>query len=259
MCCGPHQRCRVALGVELPAEQTHSSGPNLVRTKFRKASVNFVSQNCRGMKSSAREAEFWETFRQRGFLAACLQETWRKDNGEVDVVGYGKLLVSSKGVQCRRGSAGVAIALSRKGVDAWEKGGSQVVAAGDGRIIGARLLLKDARGVEVGVFLVSAYAPVGTAAKADWDEFLDALDMVIGKCKKDDVLMIGIDSNSSMGSGGGGHRIGKVMGRFGNGHINDAGRRFMAFLAIRGLSAPSTFFRKRDYSTWCHPRSKNMH
>ena len=42
-------------------------------------SIKFVSQNVRGLKSSARLEEVFSYILRLGVFAACLQETWRSD------------------------------------------------------------------------------------------------------------------------------------------------------------------------------------
>ena len=49
------------------------------------------------------------------------------------------------------------------------------------------------------------------------------------------------------------------IGRFGLPHRNHAGIRFATFLEINNLVACSTYFRKKNYATWRHPRSKLQH
>ena len=64
----------------------------------------------------------------------------------------------------------------------------------------------------------------------------------------------GMDGNSSMGTNNG-----NIRGPFGGPHTNDAGRRMHSFLSIRGLTTTTTFFQKKSYGTWIHPRSKLPH
>ena len=62
-----------------------------------------------------------------------------------------------------------------------------------------RLLLKDQQNRDIGVFLISAYAPVGNASDDVSNIYLDQLDKYIAKKNHDDILVIGSDCNSSMG------------------------------------------------------------
>ena len=83
-----------------------------------------------------------------------------------------------------------------------------------------RLIVTDQRGKEVGLFLVSAYAPIGDAEQSEWEEFLDEMDGCIDKKHSNDILLIGADCNSSIGVRGASSS--KVVGKFGKARVNDA-------------------------------------
>ena len=57
-------------------------------------------------------------------------------------------------VKCRRGSQGVAIALSPLAVSYWEAGGSEVHTDLGARVIGLRLSMTDKKNKEVGVKVI---------------------------------------------------------------------------------------------------------
>ena len=75
------------------------------------------------------------------------------------------------------------------------------------------------------MFLVSAYAPVGTADNNVWDDFFANLSRCIARKQRGDILLIGADTNSSMGCKSSidehfdGYR--NVVGRFGLRHTNN--------------------------------------
>ena len=79
--------------------------------------------------------------------------------------------------------------------------------------MGVRLLMSDKRNKEVGIFLVSAYAPVGVERQEVWDEFFATLDQCIARKRNKDLLFIGVDTNSSMGTST--ESSSKSIGRFG--------------------------------------------
>ena len=60
------------------------------------------------------------------------------------------------------------------------------------------MLMKDSDDREVQLFLISAYAPVGTDPQEKCDKFFDSLDAVIQKSSTEDFLVVGVDANSSM-------------------------------------------------------------
>ena len=153
-----------------------------------------VSQNVRGLKSESRLDELFSIIKARNILAACVQETWRSC---FEVIEYDSCRLITVGLddadQCRRGSQGAGIALSARGVDAWKAEGSVVHKDFGARVIAVRLIMQDSQKRDVGLFLVSAYAPVGTADEQQWDEYLENVDRCISRKPSNDILVIGSD------------------------------------------------------------------
>ncbi len=54
-------------------------------------------------------------------------------------------------------------------------------------------------GEPVKIFLVSAYAPVGAASRKERDEYAGHLQLCLNACGKDEILVLGTDSNASAG------------------------------------------------------------
>ena len=134
----------------------------------------FVTQNCLGLKTDERLEELFGALSRRRIFAACLQETWRV--GEEQRSRNGSLLLTvglSKDQQSRRGSQGVGFLLSRRAVACWEAGGKVAHLDLGARVAAIRLLVQDEARRELGIHLVSAYAPIGCAADNEWDSFLD--------------------------------------------------------------------------------------
>ena len=50
-----------------------------------------------------------------------------------------------------------------------------------------------------------------------------------------------------------------AIGSHGFNHVNVTGRRLRSFLESHDLAALSSFFKKKHYGTWQHPRSKLQH
>ena len=226
---------------------------------------SIVSQNVRGLKSDTRLEELFASVGRCKTFAACLQETWQCGNETLENGSY-RLIHAGLGAneQSRRGSQGVAIVLSARGVDSWKAAGSITHQDLGARVVATRLLVHDMNKRDVGVFLVSAYAPVGTADNSAWDDFFDNLDRCNARKQRGDILLIGADTNSSMGCKGSiDERIvtpqQHPLGQFGLQHTNNAGERFVSYLAVKNLVTLTTFFRKRQYGTWMHPRSKLPH
>ena len=219
-----------------------------------------VSQNLLGLKSEARLEEFFFSFKSRGLLAACVQETWRTGTDTLENGGCLLFLSGLKEMKSNRGEQGVGIALNENGVAAWKEAGSVLHNDFGGRIIAIRLQLRDARGKLVCIFLVSAYCPIGSSDPEKWEEFLAQLDSCVARKVRGDVLLIGIDSNSSIGTMQRGENpTMTAVGPHGCKHLNPAGERFRTYLEVNGLTAATTYFKKNAYGTWTHPRSKRSH
>ena len=151
----------------------------------------------------------------------------------------------------------MSIVLNKEGVAAWKAAGYEKHVNFGARVMALRLLFKDVNNKDVAVFLVSAYAPVGNAPDQEWDVYLDKLSSCMNKKRKGDILIIGSDCNSSVGCNTGNDD--GPLGKNGLSHTNASGLRFFSFLAMHQLKAATTWFPKRTYATWIHPRSKNPH
>ena len=227
--------------------------------------IKVVSQNVRGLKSESRLEELFSYAARCGVFALCLQETWRSENEILENEGYLLLTTGlpSKEVAGKRGSQGTAIALSPEAQAAWRLAGSELHVDLGARMIAIRLLVKDGKGIEVFLFLVSAYAPVSTASDEEWEVYYNRLQGCIERRRKDDILLIGTDSNASIGRNLAPsddiENQSSPRGVYGLTHENLSGRRFRTFLSVNNLKATTTFFKKKNYGTRQHPRSKKLH
>ena len=158
----------------------------------------------------------------------------------------------------RRGKGGVGIALNKLATQSWKEAGSLIIKDFGPRIIATRLKVFDQKNNPCFVFLISAYAPIGVANQLIWDRFLDNLQNCINAKHDTDILVIGCDTNSSMGTCNEVKTTESIpsLGKYGIPYQNAAGIRFLTFLEINHLVATSTYFRKNSYVTWRHPHSK---
>ena len=245
---------RMCLAAPIPPVSRTDRMQNPAKKKHK--TLTIVSQNVRGLKSCERIEEVCSSMHQRKIFATCVQETWRSNS---EVLQHGNCCILATGLKpennSRRGSQGVGIILSPAATDSWKAAGSEIHNTYGGRVMAVRLLVRDTQGRDLYLFLVSAYAPVGTADNTLWEDFFQNLDDCIGHKKTNDILIIGCDTNSSMGSS----IENSSIGLFGVSHINDSGRRFASYLSINHLVAATTCFRKASYGTWVHPRSKSVH
>ena len=251
------------MGESLAPASSRNQNCKLIKAR-RQSALRIFQQNCRGLKSDTKRSEFWNTFLQRRGFAACLQETWTEGSEVLAMENGGQLLLEGPDHNPGRGTKGLGMALSALAVDAWNRAGCYKYVTSSNRAMAVKLLIKDSVGSDVGLFLVSAYAPIGSAPNETWDWFMDDLDEVISRKPANYVLLCGADINSCLGTSmvqGRGtdwmerYSVHCPVGPFGNSRFNLAGQRFRSFMAMRQLVAPSTFYKKTSYSTWFHPCS----
>ena len=65
--------------------------------------------------------------------------------------------------------------------DCWKLGGCELHEDLGARVIAARLVAKDKDNKDVGIFLVSAYAPVSTASDEEWQDYYERLQECIDR------------------------------------------------------------------------------
>ena len=120
--------------------------------------------------------------------------------------------------------------------------------------IGARLIVKNNRNNDVGMFLISAYAPIGRAKQYLWDNFIEMLEKCVRRKHPGDILLIGCDSNSSVCTSSNRENTEGIqaVGKFRLPYVNQSGIRFRAYMEYH-LTLLSTHFQKRTYTTWVNP------
>ena len=225
--------------------------------------LSIITHNARGLKSQMKKHELLTQINTKKLFAVCLQETW--------TVGFsihehkGCILINNgrdpKMPTSRRGQEGVGIALSQEGMQSWKNAGCEIHKDFGSRILAIRLLMKDTKGKDIGIYLMSAYSPIGSAPDDVWEEYLDNFVTCLERKQASDILIVGCDCNSSMGINvAPSQNFNRAsIGRFGMEHRNRAGIRFSTFLETHNLIALSTYFRKKSYATWNHPRSRLPH
>ena len=105
---------------------------------------------------------------------ASLQETWMEGEEVMekmdDYPGWTLLRHGLKEKVCARGSQGVGILLSPPATAAWTEAGAQMLSFGP-RIVSTRLRVKDNKARPLTIYVVSAYAPLASAPKAERDRY----------------------------------------------------------------------------------------
>ena len=157
----------------------NTTQPRATRRPLHTRSI--ISQNCRGLKTGSRVTEFISELRERHIWAAGCQETWRSGRDDFTEDGCCFLGVGPEQQQ-GRGSAGVALVLSRSATAAWQAAGAVLHADLGPRVIAAPLLARDARTRRpLGVYLMSTYAPTSDASEADLDAYYSAFSSALAR------------------------------------------------------------------------------
>ena len=161
--------------------------------------ITVASANAQGLKQHPKLEEAVEAMKKRNIFAVTLQETWRTGTETLSLRNFSFLLQGPPS-QTGRGSQGVGIILSPSAQIAWAKADNEIHNDLGARTMAVRLCLSlPASTSSIGLFLISAYAPVSDAPEAPWDSFFDNLRILIARKRKDDLLLIGADCNASLG------------------------------------------------------------
>ena len=135
---------------------------NAKNKKKKKMNIKMIiSQNVCGLKRHEKKNEFFHHLRRRQPFAALLQETWLTGDETLEPEGYTLIfsgLPSEK--QSRRGSHGVAIALSSKAMAVWGHSGMEIARVSS-RLIAIRMMITGHQKRNNGLILISAYASKG--------------------------------------------------------------------------------------------------
>ena len=223
----------------------------MTRTKRNRAykCLRLMSQNVQSL-SEDKEEELIGKIYSKNFHIICLQETWRQgaqqwSNNECTVITNGP----PEG-QTRVGQ-GVAIVLGPQATVAWTKSGQRVYRFGQ-RIVAVRLEFKTARKIHH-LFIVSGYAPHSGYPLEIREEYQSQLRQCIETCTSYERLIIGTDTNSSIGVRSPTDLTDRVRGPYGIAHENECGRDLHQLLAMEEMCLPTTFFkakRQHDTHTW---------
>ena len=101
------------------------------------------------------------------------------------------------------------------------------------RILAVKLEMEDLKGKPVTVVLSTAYAPIGVAKENVRNAFATDMDHLMEAPKSNEVLLICIDANASMGSRT--HAKDPVLGPYGIERVNSAGRFLHDHLNAKGM------------------------
>ena len=154
--------------------------------KANNRTLTFTTQNARSLKQNDKIYELITSMKERNTFPTCLQETWRTGFTKLELNGFHLLATGLEPnvVHSRRGEQGVGIMLSPGAFDAWKAANYEICNDLGARVMAIRLLLKDNSKKDVGVYLISAYAPVGNSKQRLWDDFFERLELCIKRKHK---------------------------------------------------------------------------
>eukprot|EP00957_Ditylum_brightwellii_P080712 6138582-Ditylum_brightwellii.AAC.1 len=81
---------------------------------------------------------------------------------------------------------------------AWGQSGMELVYI-SACIIALHMIVINSKNKDIGLVLISAYAPLGSQSEEDWTSFFNSDDKALQLCKRDNVIITRMDTNSSMG------------------------------------------------------------
>ena len=87
--------------------------------------IKLLSQNVQGVKSYTPIEELVHSFNRRKLFAACLQETWRTGNEQIEQDGV-RIIAAGLLEQTRRRAQGVAIMLGPESMELWKAAGYEL-------------------------------------------------------------------------------------------------------------------------------------
>ncbi len=201
-----------------------------------------------------------ELMQQQHIFAYSIQETWRIGSEISEKYGYYIIQHGSESKSNVKGrtSGGVAIIVSLDAVRSWIAAGSCVMHFGN-RILAIKLKMEDIKAKPVTVVLATAYAPIGVAKESVRNTFSTDMDHLMEASKSNEVLLICIDANASLGTGTHANLKDQVLDPYGIDRVNSAGRSQYNFLDANGMCSAASFYPKKIYDSWRHQRSKQLH
>lgn len=211
--------------------------------------LRVMSQNVQQLSDNKEEELIGKIYSER-IHVMCLQETWRHEatqwsNNECTVITNGP----SKDMS--RIGKGVAILLGPQATKAWRASGERTLRYGE-RIVAVQFELKVKRKTHH-VRIVSAYAPHSGYPQNVREEYLSQLEACVNDCSSFERLIIGTDTNASIGIRNSNDLVDRVRGPYGIEYENECGRSLYQLLAMQELCLPTTFFKakkKRAKHTW---------
>eukprot|EP00957_Ditylum_brightwellii_P114124 8700450-Ditylum_brightwellii.AAC.1 len=81
---------------------------------------------------------------------------------------------------------------------AWGQSGMELAHI-SARIIALHMIVADNKNRDIGLVLIRAYAPMVSQSEEDWTSFFNNYNKALQLCKRDNIIITRMDTNSSMG------------------------------------------------------------
>ena len=180
----------------------------------------------------------------------CMMRKWRivliseiiADNEGVIHLGEGKrqtIIIHGKRA---------AIMLSREWAIRWQREG-EIKECGD-RVVSVRI---------GDLVLVAVYQPLWKYGNMQIEQYRQELEEKLQRTRRDDVIIIGGDHNSSVGPGEGENWQPGICGKYGLGTTNEAGKDLLNWCQLNGLSWINSFKNIKERGTWYNKKWKKWH
>ena len=193
--------------------------------------LRVMSQNVHQLSDDKEEELISKIYSER-IHVMCLQETWRQgttqwSKNECTVITNGPIEDKN------RIGKGVAILFGPQATKAWRASGERILRYGE-RIVAVQFELKVKRKTHH-VRIVSAYAPHSGYSQSEREEYLSQLDTCISDCSSFERLIIGTDTNASIGIRNSNDLEDRVRGPYGIEYKNECGHSLYQLLAMQEL------------------------
>jgi hypothetical protein len=191
-----------------------------------------------------------------------IQETWLEGSDDFAIGGI-TFLMHAQEKQQGRGRGGVAIALSKKALKAWDKAGNTIIKpdlAVDGtvRMMSIDIAVPSNKTWET-LSIFNVYAPPSDYDEHQIDHFWESLEQEISKKPTHCQIIVAGDINASIGNRSKFPEVPRLLGPWGSSHTNLSGEKVVDMMTRLNLRAATSYFEHKKYWTWYDHRSGRHH
>lgn len=234
---GPHLPCTPAPLNKWQRRTSRRTGGKSASDLFREFVLRTASHNFRSLRQpEAIELVLSYMLRERIDVLGG-QESWLPGFFIKSNKGHIIINMNKEGAHRR----GVSIFLAPAAVAAWDRTGRALCKPSD-RVLAVRLSYTDAKGKAMSFCVTSAYRPLSSATELEHEEFGDALEEAMQFAQPNDILLLCIDGNGSIGcSTRDSADFDGTVGPRGIKHSNAAGADLLNIFRAHGLCSTTSF------------------